>query len=280
MATFDFKQQLELEGKARCTVIEYCRRIKLWQRYLQTRNSDLLKATTGDVLAYQRDLLADGASPRTVNVKLSTLTVFYEMAQQYRLIAQNLVPKGLYLKAPTPTTPRLSDDELARFEAWINSLQDNIRAAFWCLYGTGARVGEVANLRYHDVLMRNGAIFINIQHAKWHSDRLIPIINPQAARIVYEYKQAQGVTNAPLFHLSKHTIQTYATNFANQTGIPFHCHILRHNFATRLVEQGVPLIKIQSLLGHKTLAMTMHYVRNANSDVTQLAPIIYPKGVS
>lgn len=276
MAEFNFIEQLRLEGKAERTIEEYARRVRLWYQYLIDQGvADIMAATQDQVIDYQKQLLSQGLSVRTVNVKVSTISVYYEMALVRGLVTTNPVPKGIYIRTVDPNTPRLSDEALQQFEGWIDTLQDNVRAAFWCLYGTGARVGEVANLRHADVRLKSGAVYVNIRDAKWGSDREIPIMHAKAAKIVYEFAFAQYPTSKPLFRLSKRTIQGYATSFAHTTGIAFHCHVLRHTFATRLIEQGIPLAKVQFLLGHKSPAMTLHYTKNAEFDVTSFAPIVY-----
>lgn len=272
---FNFKEKLEQEGRSANTVKEYVRRVRLWYKYLVDHGQvDIMAATPADVLAYRDGLLKAGQAPRTVNVKVSAVSVYYDYAVQLGLIDRSPVPKGLYIKSKMPRHVRLSDDDLRRFEAWIDTLQPNLRAAFWCLYGSGARVGEVARLRHSDVFMHKGAVYIRIKGAKWGSDRTVPLMRKKAAAVVMEYKLATTVTNRPLFQLSKRTIQTYATAFADKTGIPFHCHLLRHTFATRLVEKGIPITKVQHLLGHKTLTMTYHYTQQANNDLASIAPTI------
>lgn len=269
-----FEEVLRLEGKSENTISEYARRLKLWQRFLQRQNQTLVSATRQNVLDYRQHLLKIKQSPRTINVKISTISIFYDHLVLAEKINHNPVPPGLYLKTTSPVTPRLSNDDIALFKTWINSLQPNLRAAFWCLYGSGARVGEVAHLKVSDVQLVNGAVYLDIKNAKWHSDRFVPIMDATAAKIVYQYKLDQSISQDSLFHVKKATLQTYATAFANATGIPFHCHILRHHFATTLVEKGVPITKVQHLLGHKNLSMTLHYVKNAKKDVTFIAPTI------
>ncbi len=269
---FNFAELLRLEGKSQRTVEEYVRRVNLWYKYL-FRENDIFAATRQDVMDYQAFLLKQGQNIRTVNVKLSSLSSYYEHAIQHGLLENNPVPKGVYIKLPAPDTPRLTDDDLQLIEAWMDTLQANMRAAFWCLYGSGARVGEIAKLTKADISVIGGAIYLNIKGAKWGSDRKIPIMHAKAAKVVWKFAQEQSPSTQPLFRLSKRTIQGYAAKFGNETGLPFHCHILRHNLATRLVEKGVPLVKIQSLLGHKTPSMTMHYTKNANFNVAEYAPI-------
>lgn len=275
----DFAKELRLEGKAKSTIEEYCRRVRLWYRFLVKNDTlDILSATREQVLAYRGELLASGLNIRSVNVKMSAISIYYEKAIMRGLIEVNPVPRGLYIKVQLPNTGRLTDDELMLFEGWIDMLQENIRAAYWCMYGTGARVGEVARLSHSDVTVERGVVMINIRDAKWGSDRRVPIMNKKAAQVVFAFTRTQGPSNKPLFRLSKRTLQTYATQFADKTGIPFHCHVLRHTFATRLVEKGVPQVKVQHMLGHKSLNMTMHYIQNAEFDLNTIAPTIDSEG--
>lgn len=270
-----FAESMVREGKSKNTIKEYNRRVAQWYNFLRDRGIvQILNAQPSDVIAYKDSLLDQKQSPRTINVKISSVSIFYEWAIERGHVDKNPVMKGLYIKAPATVTPRLSDDDLRIFELWINTLQENIRAAFWCIYGTGARVGEIAKLTKSDIKVNDGAIYINIRDAKWHSDRQIPIVNPVAARIVYLFSLAQETSSQPLFHLSKRTIQLYASQFAVKTGINFHCHTLRHTFATRLVEKGVPIHQVQHLLGHKNPSMTMHYTTQAYTNLDNLAPRI------
>lgn len=142
------------------------------------------------------------------------------------------------------------------------------------MYGTGARVGEIAHLMATDVQLKGRAVYINIRDAKWGSDRCVPVLDKQAAKIVWQFRQSVGPSNQPLFRVSRRTLQWYATKFAQETGIEFHCHLLRHTFAARLTEKGVPITTIQYLLGHRTVAMTAYYAQSALVDVTSITPTI------
>src|SRR5699024_9518556 len=132
-----------------------------------------------------------------------------------------------------------------------------------------------AALKKSDITTVDGKLFITITDAKWGSDRKIPIILKESTETVYKYIETIDVYGLPVFRVSKRTLQTYATNFAKESGVPFYCHILRHTFATILLERGVQIEKIQYMLGHKTPNMTRHYTQAANIDVTGLAPTIW-----
>ena len=228
-----------------------------------------------NILNYQRKLLKKSLNPRTVNAHISTVCVFYNWLAREGEIDISPVPDNLHVMTNPKPINRLSDNDLKVFISWVNTLQVNLRAAFFAMYGSGARVGEIANLTFSDVQLKDGRVYINIKDAKWGSDRCIPIIDGEAAKIVWDYYLSCEANGEPLFRVSRRTLQTYATDFNNQSGIYFYCHLLRHTFAARLLEQGVPITTIQYLLGHKTLNMTAHYTQSATIDTSAITPTIY-----
>ena len=202
---------------------------------------------------------------------MSTTHVYFEWSYSKGYISEVPITPADYPKnTKTKRIKRLNDEELKIFKQYIDKLQENARAAFYLLIGSGCRVGEAAHLRPEDVTLRGKKVYIDIHEAKWGSDRCIPIVDAQAAQIVWRYRTELEVDNRPLFRLSKRTLQGYATNFAKETGITFHCHLLRHTFAGLLAEEGVPLTTIQYLLGHKSLGMTAHYAQSALVDLSDL----------
>ena len=211
----------------------------------------------------------------TIRGKLSAFRIFCLWAVRKGYMQEVIVDPDDYPKnTHAQRIRRLSNEELRIFKAYIDTLQPNARAAFYAMLGTGCRVAEAANLKIDDVALRGKAVYINIRNAKWHSDRCIPVIDEQAAKVIWKYRAELEVDTRPLFRLSKRTLQGYATEFAKQTGINFHCHLLRHTFAALLTEQGVPLTTVQFLLGHKSLGMTAHYAQSALVDVSDITPKI------
>lgn len=274
--TAQFLNQLKLENKRESTIAEYQRRLNKFERYLEQQGVKSLQDVDRElILNFKRALLAENLNPRTINAELSTLCVYFKWAEIEGLIANNPMPAGLHVLTHPKPIERLSDEQLTNFVSWINTLQENLRAAFWLLYGSGARVGEVAHLTYSDIQLCDERVYLTITDAKWGSDRRIPVVDQQAAQIVWQYHQSCAITGDPLFRVSKRTLQTYAAKFSDLTGIPFHCHLLRHTFAARLLENGTPITTIQYLLGHKTLNMTAHYTQSATIDVSSIVPTIY-----
>ncbi|MFD1441686.1 tyrosine-type recombinase/integrase [Lacticaseibacillus hegangensis] len=267
-------QYLRDIGRSTNTVYEYERRVRLWKNYLEERGKRLDEAERADVIEWQRQLLREKNSARTINSKISAVSLYYEWLVITDGIDDNPVPTGMSLRGTVPRIQRLTDDELRDVLAYFDTLQANLRTAFWTMFGTGARVGEVAKLTYTDVKLVGGAVWIDIRDAKWGSDRTVPVVDDKAARVLYSYWLDQHPTGLPLFHVSKRTLQEYATNYAEISGLHFYSHLLRHTFAARMLEQGVAMTEIQYLLGHKSLSMTAHYTESALLDTSHLAPSI------
>lgn len=271
----EFIEEMRLEGKAGGTLREYKQRLEEIETYLNNKNLTIQGTKKADLSDYTKTLFKKRQKITTIRGKLSTFRIFCLWAFKKGYIAEVIISPDDYPKnVSVNRVKRLTNEELRIFKAYIENLQENARAAFWLLYGSGCRVAEAAHLRPENVTLRGKSVFIDIKDAKWGSDRCIPIINEEAAKIVWKYRSELEIDNRPLFRLSKRTLQGYATQFAKDTGINFHCHLLRHTFAALLTEKGVPLTTIQYLLGHKSLGMTAHYAQSALVDLSDITPEI------
>ncbi len=271
----EFIEDQRLEGKAGGTLREYKQRLEEIEIHLNNKSLTIQNAKKVDLSDYTKTLFKKRQKITTIRGKLSTFRIFCLWAFKKGYIAEVIISPDDYPKnVSVNRVKRLTNEELHIFKTYVDNLQENARAAFWLLYGSGCRVAEAAHLRPEDVTLRGKSVFIDIKDAKWGSDRCIPIINEEAAKIVWKYRSELEIDNRPLFRLSKRTLQGYATQFAKDTGINFHCHLLRHTFAALLTEKGVPLTTIQYLLGHKSLGMTAHYAQSALVDLSDITPEI------
>ena len=269
----EFLKDMRMEGKSEGTLREYKRRLERVQKL----GIDLEKeCTKTQILSHILGTkLTELSKTSTIRGLLSTLHVYFLWAYSKGYISEVPITPADYPKnVKVKRIRRLNDEELRIFKAFIDTLQPNARAAFWLMLGSGCRVAEAANLRPDDIILRGKTVYIDIKNAKWGSDRCIPIIDKTAAEIVWRYRAELEIDSRPAFRLSKRTLQGYATDFAQKTGITFRCHLLRHTFAALLSEKGTPLTTIQFLLGHKSLGMTAHYAQSALVDVSDITPKI------
>jgi len=271
MALFqEYLRHLQLQRKATNTVETYKYHLTTFFSWVYNESYDIKNMKPMDLLDFKECLLMQNKSERTVNAIISCLKGYFDYLVLYEVVKTNPVTNLLRIQVPHYKQDRLTDTQLVHFYAYIDSLRPNVRAAFYLMLGSGARVSEVANLTREQFKIEKNQLFIDIKNAKWGSDRCIPVVDSKAVEVLCDYLSSLDVSNLPAFRVSKRTLQTYATKFSEKYGIPFSCHVLRHTFATLLMESDVPIEKIQFLLGHKSLSMTRHYTQSAIIDVSNL----------
>lgn len=268
--TVKYLNHLHLEGKAENTIDTYKYHLIEFLVWINDQKHEIFEIKPAHMIDFKENLLKNGKSKRTVNAIISCVRGYFDFLILNEVVKMNPVSKLLTIKVPEYRQNRLTDEQLIHFFHFIDNLQVNIRAAFYLMYSTGARVSEVSNLTKEDFLMRNDKLFVNIEDAKYDSDRLIPVLNLKSVGVLRSYLKTLDVSSSPAFRVSKRTLQRYATNFGEEHGIHFSCHVLRHTYATLLLENGVPIEKIQYLLGHKSVGITRHYTQSAFININDL----------
>ena len=272
--TLKYLNHLQLEGKAENTIETYQYHLIAFSEWLEKMHLDLATIHPTDFVRFKEDLLRQNKSERTVNCIISCVKSFFDYLILNNIVDVNPVSNLLRIKVPAYRQNRLTDEELLHFYHFIDSLQINARAAFYLLIGSGARVSEITHLTKSDFRFKDKQLYINIRDAKYGSDRVIPVLHTKAIQVLQDYLNSIDVSSLPAFRISKRTLQRYAANFSEQTGIPFSCHVLRHTYATLLLEKGVSIEKIQYLLGHKSVNITRHYTQSAFLNVNDLVPTL------
>lgn len=158
------------------------------------------------------------------------------------------------------------------------SLTDNLRhrAALSLLYYAGLRLGEVIGLNWGDVDFEREVI--HVKGAKGGKDRVV-FLHEELAKVLRMLSYEKGglvlVTNRDVAY-SPRSVQMVVGNAAERAGVRRHVtpHVLRHSFATHLLEAGADIRRIQELLGHKNLKTTMIYTHVGNGDVRVLAKML------
>ena len=123
------------------------------------------------------------------------------------------------------------------------------RVSFLLAYGSGMRISEV--MRCHEEHFRNNAIFI--PESKYGVERVVPL--PKGWKI--EFFKFLPINK------TKRTLQRKFKSYAKKANLNprYTFHSLRHGFATRSLENGVPINQVQLLLGHSNIATTSIYTK-------------------
>ena len=245
-------------------------RLRLLRRRFGARKLDDIK--TGDIEGLREDLLTAGKKPATVNRYLALLRNMFNWAVLRGDLDQTPFRRGSLAiikleREHNRRSRRLSLDEEQRVLGAANSA---VKSLVIAALDTGMRRGELLSLRFKDVDFERNVIHIRAENAKSKKGRDIPIATTRL-RTLLEWLRIDGEGNRkgpeaavfsneagePIKHF--HTAWYAALRRASIADLRFHD--LRGEFASRLVEKGVPLSQVRDLLGHSSIVTTERYDR-------------------
>ena len=227
-------------------------------------------ATDEQVRAWMLSMLRSGLSHSYANQALSALRFLH----RYVLNAPAPVA-GIPRPKRGKTLPKvLSALEARRFLNELGSPKH--RAIAFILYSAGLRVGEVSRLRVEDVDSQRGQI--HVRQGKGRKDRYV-MLSPVVLGVLREYVRVERPAHW-LFpgghrrdrHITTRSIQKQVARAGKRAGIRKRVtpHMLRHSFATHLLEGGTDLRSIQELLGHAKISTTVIYTHVAQRDLRKI----------
>ena len=253
------------------TIESYQRDLRSLLRYASAQGRRVDTLSRPELEAHVRDLMTGNHSPRSVARAVACIRGFYLFLAREATIEVNPATE---LRAPRswPSLPKfLSCEEVDRLIDAPDistplGLRD--RALLELLYATGMRVSELVSVRPADLHLKAGYLTCM---GKGSKERLVPMgrsavewINRYSAtgRPVLTSEECPWVfVNARGGKLSRVGMWKILKKYALTAGLPrdLSPHVLRHSFATHLLERGADLRSIQSLLGHADLATTQIY---------------------
>ncbi len=235
------------------------------------RGKNLVAADAATVAAYLRWLHGREISPRSVRRALAAMHGFYrdlvESGERRDDPVENLEPPRLFARLPKV----LSEDEVERLLAAPDlatpaGLRD--KAMLELLYATGLRVSELVGLRLPQLDLEGGFL---LAFGKGSKERVVPV-GEEAERFVARYltelrpKLARGRHDAVFVNLrgapmTRQGFWKLLKAWGIRAGLnrPISPHVLRHSFATHLLEHGADLRAVQAMLGHSDIATTEIY---------------------
>lgn len=200
---------------------------------------------------------AGDMSKGTHNRYLAYLRRLFALAVEYGYLEDNPAEKIKYIREDKLPPKALTDEQLVALDA---VLPEAYRPLLRFAVDTGLRRSELFGLRWDDVDWAQRQLIV--RHSKAGEFRVVPFT--QAVGKILEERRAtlaaesvQDVRVWPFVDIKK------ALSIAGQAaGIGHvHLHQFRHTYATRLLDKGVPLDRIQTLLGHKSIVTTQRYAR-------------------
>jgi len=169
--------------------------------------------------------------------------------------------------------PRFLDDaQAARLAAQAAVAAPFDRLVIELLSRTGMRVGELCGLAADAVVTLNTTPWLRVPVGKLHNDRYVPL-HPNAQRLLADWTATHPPAGGYLLHhhgrpLDRHHVGRIVKRVARAAGLGHvHPHQLRHTLATQAINRGMRLEAIATMLGHRSLRMTLTYARIANKTV-------------
>jgi len=265
----------------------------LWRYavWLNGRGLELVQADRAELQAYLNWRLEQQLKSSSTSRLLSCLRGFYRflLRERYLDVDPTLNLDNPRLARPLPKT--LTENEVERLLAApdcydVLGLRD--RAMLEVLYASGLRISELVGLQLEQVNQRLGVIRVV---GKGDKERLVPV-GDEALRWIEKYLHSarpelvRSTREEALFlsqrgqQMTRQAFWYRIRRYAVESGIdkPLSPHVLRHAFATHLLNHGADLRVVQMLLGHSDLSTTQIYTHVANHRLQSLHQEHHPRG--
>lgn len=290
MTPEDFIAYLQLEKRAsRNTITAYQSDLSQFSKFCKDRFELMLisQAQVHMVREWLAELKSAGMDNRTINRKKSSLNAFYKYNQLVDASATNPAAALTSMKVKMRTAQFVSESDMKRHEAapanHFIQLRNYLIVEF--LYQTGLRRAELLSLTWsHFDLARQTVKFTG----KGNKQRIVPL-TPGLTELIQVYYQLKETlfpgnnsfivsrSGNPLSATSLYNIVVRELEAITSLG-KRSPHVLRHTFATHLLNNGAPLIAIKELLGHSSLAATQIYAHNSIAQLKKIHQQAHPKG--
>ena len=257
-------------GLSQHTVGAYRRDLAALSEYCAERSlSDWAGLSTADLRRFAAGAHRRGLAPRTVQRRLAGARSFFNYLEREGEISRNPA-RGVKAPKPPRNLPQTLDlDQVARLLdiPGGDAVSSRDRAMLELMYSSGLRLAELTGLELGGIDMREGLIRVT---GKGRKTRILPV-GRKAIEALEAWVRRRSELAAPeenaLFvgvrgrRISASSVQARLDHWARRSGLPGHVHphMLRHSFATHLLESSGDLRAVQELLGHADISTTQVY---------------------
>lgn len=288
----EFIRFLQIEKRySEHTVIAYKHELEMFQSFLGREGLTVQDIVYRDLRHYFAQMVESGKNASSVNRSMSSMRTYFKFLQREECIAKNPMTLIKALKTAKKLPVVVEKEKLVRLLDQMGQEQDGFESCrdymvMELLFGTGIRLAELLKIKEQDIDFFNKNILIL---GKRNKERLVPINNLLLKELknYLQQKATQFVdTNNSLLIVTKEGKPAYAkliyaivhrqlTLISTQG--KRSPHILRHTFATALLDNGADLNAIKELLGHAGLAATQVYTHNSAERLKSIYKQAHPK---
>ena len=262
------------------TIKSYGDDLKGLYEYVSSEDLDVITFDKQDAKNYVASLYIKGLAKKSIVRHISSCRSFYRY----------LLNEGKVVSNPFNAIKSIKREKKLPEVLFIEEIDDIIRsmeikdeysirnyAIFMLLYSSGVRVSEIAKLKVNEMDFENGKFIV---HGKGNKQR-IAFFDESTCRVIRRYiaefrekyksdndylfigRRGEGLTTGSYRRIVKEVGREYAST----KGI--HPHMLRHSFATHLLDNGADIRNVQELLGHESISATQIYTHVSTSKLKQ-----------
>jgi integrase/recombinase XerC len=288
-----FRDYLQLEKKySPHTVNAYLNDLISFETYIKTEfdSEDLLKVNYSLIRSWIVTLVDAQISNTSVNRKISSLKSYYKFLLKTKQIAISPLLKHKSLKTPKTLQIPFSEKELDEvlnsitFPEGFEGVRDKLIIDLF--YSTGIRRTELIHLKMLNIDLSNATLKVL---GKRNKERILPLLPNIASQIklyLTERAYLERITDNDIFFLTLkgvkmndslvyRLINYYFSNVSEK--VKKSPHILRHTFATHLLNNGADLNSVKELLGHSSLASTQIYTQSSLFELKKVYGDSHPR---
>jgi len=272
------------------TVAAYGSDLQEIRRYLQEKGISRWEDVSAQNVQSYLEWLGSRLSPTSRARRLAAFRSFFKYLQRFERLEKN---PGLQLNFPRigrPLPKALSSAEVESLLAVPDSgsvLGQRDRAMLELLYATGLRVSELVELELRQVHLDAGYVVVR---GKGDKERLVPMGDLAAEALKAYLEEGRVALLKKTFRrevflnrrgqsLSRQGVWKIIRNYARRAGVPGKLtpHMLRHSFATHLLEHGADLRALQVMLGHADISTTQIYTHVAGKRLKDIHQKFHPR---
>ncbi|MEN1784991.1 MAG: tyrosine-type recombinase/integrase [Bacteroidota bacterium] len=288
-----FIAYLQLEKQcAANTVKAYSNDVNAFKAYLEHAQVTLEvhEVDYDHIRAWVISLVEEGVSNRTVNRKIAALRSYYRFLQNIGEIEKNPLAKHRALKTEKKVQIPFSKNEMEtvleeiEYTADFSGLRDKLLIEL--LYATGIRRAELIGICLSDINVAGQTLKV---HGKRNKERIVPLI-PAVIQTLEAYLnlrgQAKNTQDIPYLLLTDSGHKLYETfvyrtinKYLSKASVKLKKspHMMRHTFATHLLDMGADLNAVKELLGHASLASTQVYTHSSIAQLKKVHAAAHPR---
>ncbi len=289
----NFIDYLSLEKNySKHTLAAYIKDLTFFSEYLEEHydTSEISKVTYPMIRSWIVLLVDQQKSNRTINRKMSSLKAYFKFLLKTRQIEVDPMVKHRALKTSTKVQVPFSVDEidqvmdLLQKQEGFEGARDHFMVSLF--YATGMRRAELVDLRLQDFDWSSGVVKVLGKRQKERYIPLLPSLEPLYQRYIIERDSLKNIVDAPYLLLSQKGVKIYPelvyrviNGYFSKVSkkIKRSPHILRHSFATHLLDEGADLNAVKELLGHASLSSTQVYTHNSIAKLKQAHARAHPR---